>query len=51
MLTALTSDFHPNSELKIKYYRENLAVRLESICLVLHALERIPNFVGQLTEH
>ena len=40
-----------NSELNIKHYRENLAVRHESICLVLHALGRIPNFIGQLTEH
>ena len=51
MLTFLTSDFRPNSERSIKNNRENLAVRLETICLVLHVLERIPNFIGQLTEH
>ena len=27
-----------------------MAVWLESICLVLHALQRIPDFIGELTE-
>ena len=49
MLIFITSDFHPNSELYINNYIEILAVWLESICMVLHMLERIPNFTGQLT--
>ena len=51
MLTVLTSDLHPNSERNIKHYRDNLSIRLESIFLVLHVLEGIPNFIGRLTEH
>ena len=49
MLIFITSDFNPNSELYIKNYIEKLAVWLESICIMLHMLERIPNFIGQLT--
>ena len=51
MLTSVTSDFHPSLELNIKNYRENLAIQLESICLGMYTLERIPNFIGLLTEH
>ena len=46
MFTFLTSDFYPSLELSIQHYRENLAVLLESICLVLHTLEEFQTSWG-----
>ena len=51
MLTCPTSGCHTTSELNVKNYKENLAARLESICLVLYTLKRILSFIEQLTEH